>query len=308
MQEHTTGRRKKFRTFGLSELDPDPHFDLVIVDEAHHIRNGSMDKEKAFAYKCTKYFCDHADAVIMLTATPIQTSDNDLFTILNVLRPDIVIDQNTFKMMSEPNAYISKSVHLIRAAGDGWAGKAAAALRRVQKTQWGSNVIAENPLYDDILRRLEASEIGREERIRLISDIESLHSFATMLSRTRRRDIQDFCVRRTHTVSVEFTGYQQILYDELLNFESEVLSTLHDTDNVRFMMSTITRQAASCVFGLAPHIKDIIDHRIQQVYDDPEVDLSVFGGEAGNAISAMAKKLLDMAGRLPDEDPKLTRR
>ena len=58
---------KRFRTFGLSELDPEPHFDLVIVDEAHHIRNGSMDKDKAFAYKCTKYFCDHADAVIMLT-------------------------------------------------------------------------------------------------------------------------------------------------------------------------------------------------------------------------------------------------
>ena len=42
---------KKLRSFGLSELDPEPHFDLVIVDEAHHIRNGSMEKEKAFAYK-----------------------------------------------------------------------------------------------------------------------------------------------------------------------------------------------------------------------------------------------------------------
>ena len=58
------------KNFGLSDLEPAPHFDLVIVDEAHHIRNGSMDKEKAFAYKCTKFFCDHADAVVMLTATP----------------------------------------------------------------------------------------------------------------------------------------------------------------------------------------------------------------------------------------------
>lgn len=70
--------QKRTRSFGLSELDPEPHFDLVIVDEAHHIRNGSMDKEKAFAYKCTKYFCDHADAVVMLTATPLQTGDDDL--------------------------------------------------------------------------------------------------------------------------------------------------------------------------------------------------------------------------------------
>ena len=64
------------RQYGLKELDPPPHFDLVIIDEAHHIRNGSMDKEKAYAYKCVHYFCQYADAVVMLTATPLQTSDN----------------------------------------------------------------------------------------------------------------------------------------------------------------------------------------------------------------------------------------
>lgn len=176
------GRRN--RIFGLSELDPEPHFDLVIVDEAHHIRNGSDDKEKAFAYKCTKYFCDHADAVVMLTATPLQTSDNDLFTLLNVLRPDIVVDKDTFEMMSRPNANISRAVHLVRAMEEGWNEKASTELLDLQKTQWGDNVIAENPLYNDILRRLESNEIDREERVKLISDIESLHSFGTMLNRT----------------------------------------------------------------------------------------------------------------------------
>lgn len=160
------GRRN--RIFGLSELDPEPHFDLVIVDEAHHIRNGSDDKEKAFAYKCTKYFCDHADAVVMLTATPLQTSDNDLFTLLNVLRPDIVVDKDTFEMMSRPNANISRAVHLVRAMEEGWNEKASTELLDLQKTQWGDNVIAENPLYNDILRRLESNEIDREERVKLI--------------------------------------------------------------------------------------------------------------------------------------------
>lgn len=58
----------------LMQLDPPPHFDLVIIDEAHHIRNGSMEKEKAFNYKCVRYFCEHSDAVVMLTATPIQNT------------------------------------------------------------------------------------------------------------------------------------------------------------------------------------------------------------------------------------------
>ena len=298
--------QKCSRTFGLSELDPEPHFDLVIVDEAHHIRNGSMEKERAFAYKCTKYFCDHADAVVMLTATPLQTSDNDLFTLLNVLRPDVVIDQKTFEMMSRPNEYISKSVQIIRKAEDGWEKSAIQVLRDVQKTQWGDNVIAENPLFDDVLIRLEKENISREERVKLISDIESLHSFVTMINRTRRRDIQDFCVRRSHTISTEFTEYQRLLHDELLSFESAALSTLHDTRSVPFMMSTIRRQAASCIFGLAPHIRDIIHHRIQQMNDDPDIEYAgySFDGASTDTLSLLAKRVLELADNLPEEDPK----
>ena len=299
------GRRSK--SFGLTELDPEPHFDLVIVDEAHHIRNGSMDKDKAFAYKCTKYFCDHADAVIMLTATPLQTGDNDLFTLLNVLRPDIVIDQKTFEMMSRPNAYISRAVHAVRKAGEGWEQAAIQELRGLLKTQWGDNVISDNPLYDDILIRLEKEGIDREERVRLISDIESLHSFGTMINRTRRRDIQDFCVRRTHTVSVEFTEYQKKLHDELISFEGRALAELHDVRTIPFMISTIRRQAASCIFGLAPHIRDIINRRITQIsVDDPETDFSDFdfNSKTTDSLSLLVKNLLALADNLPDDDPK----
>ena len=296
------GRRN--RIFGLSELDPEPHFDLVIVDEAHHIRNGSDDKEKAFAYKCTKYFCDHADAVVMLTATPLQTSDNDLFTLLNVLRPDIVVDKDTFEMMSRPNANISRAVHLVRAMEEGWNEKASTELLDLQKTQWGDNVIAENPLYNDILRRLESNEIDREERVKLISDIESLHSFGTMLNRTRRRDIQDFCVRRSHTVSTPFTEYQQTLHDELLYFEHEALSTLHNANSVAFMISTIRRQAASCIFGLAPYIRDIISRRLMQLDYDPDSLINDVDEKSLNTISSLAKKVLMLADKLPEKDPK----
>lgn len=296
------GRRN--RIFGLSELDPEPHFDLVIVDEAHHIRNVSDDKEKAFAYKCTKYFCDHADAVVMLTATPLQTSDNDLFTLLNVLRPDIVVDKDTFEMMSRPNANISRAVHLVRAMEEDWNEKASTELLDLQKTQWGDNVIAENPLYNDILRRLESNEIDREERVKLISDIESLHSFGTMLNRTRRRDIQDFCVRRSHTVSTSFTEYQQTLHDELLFFEHEALSTLHNANSVAFMISTIRRQAASCIFGLAPYIRDIISRRLMQLDYDPDSLINDVDEKSLNTISSLAKKVLMLADKLPEKDPK----
>ena len=294
-------------SFGLKDLDPAPHFDLVIVDEAHHIRNGSIEKEKAFEYKCVKYFCDHADAVIMLTATPLQTRDDDLFTLLNVLRPDIVIDKPTFKMMARPNEYVSACASIVRRAGENWKEEAMEKLNGILETQWGENVVAANPAYVSTIQILQQEKISREERVKLISDVESLHSFNFMLNRTRRKDIQDFCIRRSFTLEVEFTLAQQELHDELLRFEQNALMQLHgDVRSIPFMMSTIKRQAASCIFGLAPYVRFLIERRFQQIENDPDNEMSgiEFMGVNALALEKLAEKLLNIADHLPEEDPK----
>lgn len=298
--------RKRGKDYGLINLDPAPHFDLVIIDEAHQLRNGSMDKDKAFAYKCVHYFCEHSNAVVMLTATPLQTKDDDLYTLLNLLRPDVIMDKEVFSIMSRPNEYISLSSRAVRGAAEGWQEVAAESLKKVTTTQWGENIIAKNPLFADILQRLKCTEISRDERVKLISDIESLHSFHTVLNRTRRKDIQDFCVRRSHTVETKFTSVQSELHDELLRFEYEALSTMHHISAIPFMMATIKRQAASCIFGLAPHIKDIINGKFAKMADDPEVEEDAFnlGEEVTSSIKQLAEHVIQLAENLPGEDPK----
>ena len=107
------GKRKRKK--GLLDLDPPPRFDLVIVDEAHHIRN-----QDTFSHKAVRFFCDHAEAVVFLTATPIQLGNHDLFVLLNTLRPDLIIDQESFEHMSEPNPFINRAVALARAQEPEW--------------------------------------------------------------------------------------------------------------------------------------------------------------------------------------------
>ena len=301
-EEHRIGRQ-----YGLLDLDPAPHFDLVIIDEAHHIRNGSLDKDKAYAYKCVRYFCEHADAVVMLTATPLQTSDDDLFTLMNLLRPDVIMDKDVFRMMSRPNEFIYRCSHAIRGAGEGWRETAIAELTNIKSTQWGENVVAKNPLYVDILERLAQPDISREARVKLVSDVESLHSFNTMLNRTRRKDIQDFCIRRSYTVETSFTPQQYDLHNELLKFEFDALAKLHNVRSIPFMMSTIRRQAASCIFGLAPHIRDLITRRFDQMVEDPDVDLDEYDldAKATSTLMSLAQHVLNLADMLPEEDPKL---
>ncbi len=297
---------KNRKQIGLKNLDPAPHFDLVIIDEAHHIRNGSTEKEKAFAYKCVKYFCDNADAVVMLTATPLQNSDDDLYTLLNVLRPDIIIDKNTFRVMAKPNAYISRCVQHLRSAHQNWQTDALQELINLHTTQWGENIVTKNPIYLQSIDRLSQPSLTREDRVQLIGDVESLHSFNNMLNRTRRKDIQDFCIRRSHTLETEFTVPQKELHDELLKFERAALATMHDIRTVPFMMSTIRRQAASCIFGLAPFVRDLIDRRFEQLIEDPEIDVEGFLNNSAifADLQSMADNILTLADNLPAEDPK----
>ena len=79
-----------------------------------------------------------------------------------------------------------------------------------------------------------------------------------------------------------------------------------DARSIPFMMSTIKRQAASCIFGLAPHVRYLIERRFQQIEDDPDNEMPgfEFTGANASALEALAEKLLDMADHLPEEDPK----
>ena len=166
---------------GLLDLDPAPHFDMIIVDEAHHIRHDNTQ-----AYAVVKHLCEHADSVIFLTATPLQTSDQDLYTLLNVLRPDVILDQETFIMMGKPNPYINQAVQVIRTQAENWADTATQLLKKVEQTQWGRHIIAPNPIYQSVIAQL-TQRVIREERVRIISNVEVFTVFQHHKQNTQTR-------------------------------------------------------------------------------------------------------------------------
>ena len=290
---------KQART-GLMTTDP-PKFDLVIVDEAHHIRNTST-----YAYKAVSRFCDAAEAVVFLTATPVQLEYDDLFVLLNLLRPDLIIDKNTFHDMAEPNTYINQASTLVRAQKDGWKKAALEQIQLACATAWGRKVFTNNPVVDNIMRLLQKSEVSVEQRVQLITDIENLHTFSNIISRTRRRDIGEFTLRKPITVPVEFTVEQKILHDSILSVLHDMLSHIHCTDNTKFMMTTIRRQTASCLFGLVPMLNEILYRHVYELVDDDSFDSGLINSDKSTtAIRERIQKILTLAENLPEEDPKL---
>ncbi len=286
---------------GLLELDPPPRFDLVIVDEAHHIRN-----QATYSHKAVRFFCDHAEAVVFLTATPIQLGSNDLFVLLNTLRPDLIIDQKSFEHMAEPNPYINQAVTITRAQEPGWMARATEALHQAAATSWGRAILRNNPEFKRVLDRLDTGNVQLEERVQLITELEGLHTFSGIINRTRRRDIGEFTIRKPETVTVEFTPSQKELHDELLQVQMEIFRKLHGEVNVNFMMTTIKRQAASCLFGLVPFLEDILSRRLDEfIWEEADDQEQLHRLPIDNRIENRIESILAKARNLDTYDPKL---
>lgn len=300
---------KKLDRKSLSDLKPFPKFDLVIIDEAHHIKN-----QNTYAYQAAQMFCDNAESIVLLTATPIQLADKDLFVLLNLLRPDLVFDLDSFRHMAEPNPFINEAAKIIRSNQENWQEAALEQLKFAGDTPWGVAMLTTNPTYQKAIRMLNRDAITSEQRVELIGEVESLHTFANMINRTRRRDIGNFTLRKPETIKVMFTEAQSNLYTLLMQTQADILIKLHGDRGIRFMMTTIMRQAASCIHGLKPFLETILTRRFDEldisgldVEDDTNTELGekLYQTMSVPKIKEAVKQILLLADQLDERDNKL---
>lgn len=201
---------------GLSTLDTPPRFDLLIVDEAHNARNTDTSLHQGL-----RILADNAEAVVLITATPVQLGTGDLFSLLNLLRPDLVIDRPTFERMAEPNEAIYAAIAAIQGAAPGWQDVAIGQLNEAAGTDWGRVMLAPSPEYRNLVAATRGAT-SDDDRVRLIRPAEAMHSFSSMISRTRRRDIGNFTSRKARTVEVPFTPEQKAVHDDLLALQRAI--------------------------------------------------------------------------------------
>lgn len=305
-EEHRLGDdTRRDRIYGLEELDPPPSFDLVIADEAHHLRNPD-----SLGFKFVDYLQRITDALVLLSATPVQTDASDLFWLLNLIRSDLFPSPSVFAEQVEPNRYLSAAVRALRSPDLSAAERRTAsgeALDSAAVTTWGSRFLVDDPLFAGLAGRLD-HELSDNDRVAAIRDLEELHTLANVMNRTRRRDIGRFTIREPNSVQVQFTPAQQRLYDEVVRFRAELLLEEHDPFVVNFVLPNIERQAASSINALAESIDDFLDSKgygSTTFTDDPEFSLDEAPiGEVD--LTERAARVRAAALELPlDQDPKI---
>jgi superfamily II DNA or RNA helicase len=176
---------------GIDELrDLPPEFDLVVVDEAHAMRNRSTK-----SYALGTEISDWADSLVFLTATPINLHQADLSNLLELLAPEDYGDISDLELRLEPNRIINAvTARLTQGFVDGLA--LIRDLEKLRSTRLGGAVM-DRPDYKllvDILQdgRLEPRNVIDAKRL-----LAELNTLSTVITRTKKVEVDDRKAKRT---------------------------------------------------------------------------------------------------------------
>lgn len=295
----TSGRRPRT---GLASLLPPVKFDLVIVDEAHHVRNSDT-----WSHRVVKHLLDSAEAAVLISATPIQTASEDLRTLLRLLRPDTFVENHIFDLMREPNAHLANVESVARIANDGWQAESARELDAALATSWGSRVIRADPRAQELRDLLDQDCVADRQRVSALRLTQSLNTFSGLINRTRRRDIGSFTTRKPETFQVDFTAEQQAVHDLVLDLAGRISTAKGHGRSLNFVLSTLQRQASSCLNGLAPFVEDLLRRKLSaEEWSEADVEADELDSSDLEGFAEEIREIARLAANLT-EDPKLDR-
>jgi superfamily II DNA or RNA helicase len=165
----------------------DMRIDLLIIDEAHHLRNPGTQSNSA-----GRLFSAIARHVVMLSATPINLRSEDLQSLLRLVDPDTFRDPRALDGIIEANAPLIAARDAILSGAPN------------EQVRGALDVAAKHALLKSSqqlahLRREIAAFEGNmtgDRRAKLAAHIESINLLANVVNRTRRRDVEEHRVVR----------------------------------------------------------------------------------------------------------------
>ena len=84
-----------YETTSYFKLDENFQFSLLVVDEAHYIKNPQAKRTMN-----TKNLCSHANRLLFMTGTALENNVDEMITLIDILQPNIASQINRIAFMS----------------------------------------------------------------------------------------------------------------------------------------------------------------------------------------------------------------
>lgn len=201
-------------------------FDLLIFDEVHSLRNDTN------ARRALKPFADLAKAMVMLTATPIMTSLENLYSLVRLLDEDNYSNYQIFQNAININKPFIYAYNQLNAGVP--TPEIAETLENAEVDEifkYGDNeykntvslseVLADDDLYHTILSTLRSVEnpLSHKDRAHIQEQLINSNSLNHFYTRTRKKEVlteANVVQRNPRVVSFSMNNEERRIYDDVM--------------------------------------------------------------------------------------------
>ena len=210
-------------------------FDLVIIDEAHYLRN----RETA-NFKTGVRLRDISESLILLSATPIQTASENLYSIMNLLAPERFENEWAFDHLLKKDAIFIKLANCLQ--------RHSSTIEDFDKilNDNSNSFPEENELIEEIKTNKKQVFSSTEKRMQYSEELRSHVFYSNLFNRTRRRFVfENTAKRKPNAVKFSLSKNEMDIYNsvtQLIRNMSKGNSKLYS-----FALIARQRQMASCL-------------------------------------------------------------
>jgi superfamily II DNA or RNA helicase len=239
-EEVDSGPSSELARFLNQHSHGDSLIDLLIVDEAHYLRN--PESKTAQLGRLLRNVSEH---VVLLSATPIHLRNDDLFQLLNIVEEDTFSRISIFESILTANAPLVRARDLLNSSTCN-----AKEFRDLLAEAQSSPLLALNRQLRAMLDSPPTQQQidDRATRSELAYRIETLNLLGQAITRTRKREVTEGRVLREPVVErIRLTNPERQFYDKVTNLVRDYCDKYSYSEG--FLLVTPQRQMSSSMPG-----------------------------------------------------------
>jgi len=267
----------------------EPLLHLVIIDEAHYLRNPATANNRL-----GRLLRDAAEHLLLLTATPIQLGNENLFQLMRLINPEEFFDEISFEGALQANRPIVHAQRCLWRNPPALAEALDAVNEARQSKYFQSSVLLRR--VAEVLAR-EANN-GRPKLVQVGRMLEECSLLSQYMNRTRKREVLENRVeRRAQVLTVRLNEMERSVYERV---KENIANNWRQDDRTKiFSLVARLRQISSCMPAALQgwHERDLLP---ELLWEDLGVTLPGFpdvddfdGEEPGDALRPDFERLFD---------------
>ena len=280
-------------------------FSMVIIDEAHHLRNKSTESNEL-----GNILSGLTDMMIMLSATPLNLRDEDLFNQMNILNPSVFPDYQTFEALLSPVKGINRIRKLLFKNSPALNSKIIRELNSLEAGSLGEG-IAQNHLIQNLKVKLkEGQKLNSEEIAHYDRLLRSFSPLNQSFTRTLKRDaIKHRVTREAIKIGVELSSEELDFYNQVIKVIGDAfLARGGESYQIGFVTNIFHRMVSSCIPAMKEYLHWALDNNqvigTQIISEEFDNDSQLKHTKLTDSLREQFKLLSSKADNLEEEDSK----